>query len=74
MIICIMLCYRIYLLDDLGKIFHGEDVQASDDAASIAAAWKLLETHNASDPDIAYGIEIWLGKALILNSWNRVGR
>jgi hypothetical protein len=65
--------YRIYLLDDLGRIFHGEDVQAPDDSAAIAAAWNLLQTHNANDPDIAYGIEVWLGKARILNSWTGSG-
>ena len=36
--------YRIYLLDESVKIFHGEDFEASDDAAAIAAAWQLLET------------------------------
>ena len=30
-------------------------------AAAVTAAWRLLETHNASDPDIAYSVEIWLG-------------
>jgi hypothetical protein len=24
---------------------------------------------NANNPDIAYGIEVWLGMARILNSW-----
>jgi hypothetical protein len=52
--------YRVYLLNDLGKIFHGEDVEARDNAAVIAAGWQLLEKHNESHPDIAYGIEIWL--------------
>jgi hypothetical protein len=69
-----MLYYRVYLLNDLGKIFRGEDVQAYDDAAAVAAGWNLLETHNASDPDIAYGIEIWLGRILIFNSWTGSGR
>jgi hypothetical protein len=30
-------------LNDLGKIFHGEDVEARDNAAMIAAGWQLLE-------------------------------
>jgi hypothetical protein len=46
---------------------------APDDSAAIAAAWNLLQTHNANDPDIAYGIEVWLGKARILNSWTGSG-
>jgi hypothetical protein len=60
----------VYLLNDLGTIFHGEDADAPDDAAAATAAWQLLETHNATDLNIAYGVEIWLGKILILNSWN----
>jgi hypothetical protein len=64
-----MAFYRVYLLNDLGRIFHGEDVEALDDAAAIAAGWKLLEIHNASLPNIAFGVEIWFGRELILNSW-----
>jgi hypothetical protein len=68
-----MAFYRVYFLNDLGRIFHGEDVEALDDAAVIAAGWMLLEVHNTSRPNIAYGVEIWLGRELILNSWIRSG-
>jgi hypothetical protein len=63
--------YRVYLLNHLGTIFHGEDVDAPDDATAVTAARQLLETHNAGgEPDIAYGVEIWRGSVVILNSWN----
>ena len=57
--------YRIYLLDESVKIFHGEDFEAPDDAAAIAAAWQLLETHNRGRPATAVGIEVWAGKSRI---------
>ena len=61
---------RVHLLNDLGEIFHEEDVEASDDADAIAAGWNLLEGYNASHPDLAsFGIEVWLEGTLIFNSW-----
>lgn len=63
--------YRVYLLNDLGQIFHDEEVEALDDADAVAAAWNLLENHNATQPDLAYGIEVRLGGTLIYNSWTR---
>ena len=64
-----MVRYRVYLLNDLGSIFHSDSVQAADDAAAVAAAWDLLEAYNAGHRDIAFGIEIWLGTDLVFNSW-----
>jgi hypothetical protein len=64
-----MLRYRVYLLNDLGIIFHSDNVQAADGAAAVTAAWDLLEAYNTGDRNIAFGIEIWLGKDLIFNSW-----
>lgn len=63
--------YRVYLLNDLGVIFYEDDVDALDDADAVAAAWNLLETHNASQPDIAYGIEVRARGRLVFNSWTR---
>jgi hypothetical protein len=57
--------YRIYLLDDSVKIFHGEDVEAPDDAAAIAAGWQMLETHNLGSSAMAHGIEVWAGRSRI---------
>jgi len=66
--------YRVYLLNDLGTIFHAEDVEAFDDADAIAAAWNLHDVHNVNHPDIAsYGIEVWLAGHLIFNSWTKSG-
>jgi hypothetical protein len=63
-----MVRYRVYLLDSAHKIFHGQDVEAPDDAAAIAAAWDLFETHNALQPSAANGVEVWLGRNLVFNS------
>jgi hypothetical protein len=65
-----MAVYRVYFLDNLGKIFEGDDVDAPGEAAVVATAWNLLEAHNASQPAIAYGCEIWLGRDLVFNSWD----
>jgi hypothetical protein len=63
--------YRSYLLDHSGNIFHGEDVEALDDAAAVDAGWKLLEAHNAVEADAAHGIEIWRDSDLIFSSRTR---
>ena len=63
-----MLRYRVYLLDDQGRIFHGADIEAPDDAAAVAAARRVLEAHNVTDPNIAYGFEVWLATDLIFSS------
>ena len=54
--------YRAYMLNEHGKIFHGADVETADDAAAIAAAGPLLETHKAKEANTAHGVEIWRGK------------
>ena len=59
--------YRAYLLDDNGKIFRGEDVEASDDAGAICTGWNLLEAYNENHSTSAHGIEIWCGKKLVFN-------
>jgi hypothetical protein len=63
-----MMRYRVYLLDSGNKIFHGQDGEAPDDAAAIAAACNLFETHNILQPSAAQGIEVWLGRNLVFNS------
>jgi hypothetical protein len=40
-----------------------------DNRCRLLVAWNLLQMHNANNPDIAYGIKVWLGMARILNSW-----
>ena len=59
-----MTSYRVYLLDEGGKIFHGEDVDASDQTAAIAAGLALFERRN----DTAKGFEIWVGTDLIFTT------
>jgi hypothetical protein len=62
-----MVRYRVYLLDDLGKIFHGADIEAPDDAAAVASARSLIKAYNADDPNMAHGLEVWLGTDLIFS-------
>jgi hypothetical protein len=50
----IVTSYRAYMLNEHGKIFRGDDVEAADDAAAIAAGQALLDDPN-SDP--AYGLK-----------------
>jgi hypothetical protein len=61
-----MTIYRAYLLNEKGKIFWREDVEASDDAAAISAGWTRLESHNgAHQLERAHGFEIWNGCQMI---------
>jgi hypothetical protein len=53
--------YRAYMLNEHGKFFRGEDVEAANDAAAIAAGRGLL-----GNP--AHGFEIWRGRDLIFSS------
>jgi hypothetical protein len=61
----IVTSYRAYMLNEHGKIFRGDDVEAPDDAAAIAAGRALRD---APDSDPADGFEIWRGSALIFSS------
>ena len=63
-----MATYRVYMLDDDGKIFHGEDIDASDDDAAIAASRTLLENYNANHQVAARGFEVWNGRQIIFSS------
>jgi hypothetical protein len=66
-----MVHYRFYLLGDTGRIFYGEDIQAMDDAAAIAAAQGRLTAHNASYPGTAHGVEIWCDRRLVFSNWTK---
>jgi hypothetical protein len=60
-----MTIYRAYLLDEKGKIFLREDVEACDDAAAIFAGWTHLKSHNGTQRQRAHGFEIWNGGRMI---------
>jgi hypothetical protein len=49
--------YRIYLLDDYGKIFVGSDAECATDADALDRAAGLL----AAAQDIADQSEVWCG-------------
>jgi hypothetical protein len=66
-----MTIYRAYILDTKGKIFFGENVEALDEAAAIAVARTLVESHNADHPGTAHGFEIWDGHRVIFSNWPR---
>ena len=59
-----MTSFRAYLLDEGGKIFHGEDIDASDQTAAIDAGLNLFKRH----PGAPGGFEIWAGKDLIFTT------
>ena len=59
-----MTSFRAYLLDERGKIFHGEDIVASDQTAAIDAGSTLFERHS----DTADGFEVWAGRELIFTT------
>jgi hypothetical protein len=63
--------YRAYLVDANGRIFHGEDLEASNPAAAIGVGQALLESHQANLPNVAHGFEIWQARDLIFSS--RIG-
>ena len=64
----IMTVYRTYLLNHEARIFHGEDLEAVDDDAAIAAGAALIESHNSRQSEAAHGFEIWRGGALIFST------
>ncbi len=63
-----MTIYRAYILDKAGKIFYGEDVEALNEGAAIAAGRTLVESHNAIEPETAHGFEIWDGQNVVFSS------
>jgi hypothetical protein len=64
--------YRAYLLDCQGRIFFGENVEASDEAAAVVAGRNLVDARNPGKPEVAQGIEIWRGTQLVFR--NRLER
>jgi hypothetical protein len=68
-----MTFYRAYLLDDQGHILLSEDMEASDDAAAVAAGWQLVAAHSAGSPIPARGVEIWSGDRLVFSSHPKSG-
>jgi hypothetical protein len=60
--------YRAYLLDEHGKILSGEDLEAADDAAAIAAGQTLLDAHSSGS---GYGFEVWRGTEVIFSGRHR---
>jgi hypothetical protein len=57
--------YRLYLLDSHAKIFHGEDIDALNNDAAVAAGRALFGERNSDGPGAASGFEIWRGRRLI---------
>ncbi len=60
--------YRTYMLDRDGKIFCGEDIEASNTEAAIAASQILFESHNATQSDLAHGYEVWNENQIIFSN------
>jgi hypothetical protein len=56
--------YRLYLLDGHAKIFHGEDIDAPNNDAAVAAGWASFG-ERPDGPDAGRGFEIWRGRRLI---------
>ncbi len=64
--------YRTYMLDRDGKIFCGEDTEASDSDAAIAAGQIIFESHNATQSDLAHGYEVWNENEIIFSNLVRL--
>ena len=56
------------MLDRDGKIFCGEDVEAPDGDAAIAAGQILFESHNTTQSDLAHGYEVWNENQIIFSN------
>ena len=61
---CVMMNYRLYMLDEAGKIFHGQDFKAPDSDSAVATGEVLFGIL----ADAARDFEIWTGPSLVFSS------
>ena len=64
-----MINYRAYTLDAVGEILSGEDVEANNDIAAIAAGWEFVALSKAAPAVL--GVEIWEARRLVFSTHPR---
>jgi hypothetical protein len=61
--------YRAYILDAVGEILIGEDVEANSDMAAIAVGWEFAAQY--SDSPQPHGLEVWQARRCVFSTHPR---